>query len=115
MGGEMTNNVEVQAADSDLVEIFEQEVAIILEALGHPEAFVTDESQIGDFLILVFVEPKTEEQLMDMEKINTLNNLTLAHVQSIFSPICEVSRSTHIGELAQKLSFYNASKVRTLH
>lgn len=111
----MTNNVEVQSADTDLVDIFEKEVAIILEALGHPEAFVTDESQIGDFLILIFVEPKTDEQIKDMEEINAFNKLTLDNVQSIFSPICEVSRSTHIGELAQKLSFYNASKVRTLH
>lgn len=111
----MTNNVEVQSSDTDLVDIFEKEVAIILEALGHPEAFVTDDSQIGDFLILIFVEPNTDEQIKDMEEINALNKLTLDNVQSIFSTICEVSRSTHIGELAQKLSFYNASKVRTLH
>lgn len=111
----MTNNIEVQPADSDLVDIFEKEVAIILEALGHPEAFVTDESQIGDFLILIFIEPTTDENIKDMEEIDSLNKLTLDNVQSIFSSICEVTISTHIGELAQKLSFYNASKVRTLH
>jgi hypothetical protein len=111
----MTNKVDVQKADSDLVDIFEKETAIILEALGHPEAMVTDLSEVGDFLILLFIEPKTADEFQDMQKIAEYNKLSLDHLQSIFTPICEVSRTSLIGELAQKLSFYNASKVKTLH
>lgn len=111
----MTNKVDVQKADSDLVDIFEKETAIILEALGHPEAMVTDESEVGDFLILIFIEPTTADQFQEMQKISEYNKLTLDHLQSIVGPICEVTRTSLIGELAQKLSFYNASKVKTLH
>lgn len=114
-GGEMTNKVEFQKADSDLVDIFEKETSIILEALGHPEAMVTDESEVGDFLIFIFIEPKTADDFKDMKRISEYNKLTLDHLQSIFDPICEVTRISFIGELAQKLSFHNASKVKTLH
>jgi hypothetical protein len=78
----MTNKVEVQKADSDLVDIFEKETAIILEALGHPEAMVTDESEVGDFLILLFVEPKTADDFQEMQKIAEYNKLSLDHLQS---------------------------------
>lgn len=111
----MTNKVDVQKADSDLVDIFEKETAIILEALGHPEAMVTDESEVGDFLIMIFIEPKTADEFQDMQKISEYNKLTLDHLQSIFYPICDVTRTSLIGELAQKLSFHNTSKVKTLH
>lgn len=40
----------INPADSDIVDIFAKEVSIILNTLGHPEAFVTDDSTIADFL-----------------------------------------------------------------
>ena len=65
----MTNKVDVQKADSDLVDIFEKETAIILKALGHPEAMVTDETEVGDFLILLFIEPKTADDFQDRKSV----------------------------------------------
>jgi len=111
----MNNKVDVEQADSDLVDIFEKETLLILEALGHPEACVTDASEVGDFLLMIFVEPKTADEFTEMQRVIEYNNLTLEHLQSIFHPICHVTRTSLIGELAQKLSFYNASKVKTLH
>lgn len=111
----MNNKVDVQEADSNLVDIFEKETLVILEALGHPEALVTDQSEVGDFLIMIFIEPKTADEFADMQRVTEFNNLTLEHLQSIFNPICPVTRTSLIGELAQKLSFYNASKIKTLH
>lgn len=41
----------ITLAEQDGVDTFEKEVSQLLGALGHPEAMVTDESQIRDFLV----------------------------------------------------------------
>lgn len=101
--------------ENELVDIFENEVSIILNALGHPEAMTTDMSEVGDFLILIYIEPKDEESIKDQKEIDYMNKLTLDNLQSIFHSICEVDRCSKIGELAQKLYFDNNSKTRTIH
>lgn len=111
----MTDELMVEQADSDLVDIFEQEVDIILDALGHPEALVTDESEVGDFLIMIFMEPKTADDFKEMKKISEYNKLSLDHLQSTLNSVCEVKATSLIGEIAQQLHFYNVSKIRTLH
>ena len=42
-------SLQFEHADQDLTEKFFEEIHIILVALGHPEAFVTDLSSISDF------------------------------------------------------------------
>lgn len=111
----MTDALAVEQAESDLVDIFEKEVDIILDALGHPEALVTDESEVGDFLIMIFIEPKTADDFKEMNKISEYNKLSLDHLQSTFNSVCEVKATSLIGELAQQLYFHNASKIGTLH
>lgn len=39
----------IELANTDLVDAFAGEVALILDVLGHPEALVTDESKVKDF------------------------------------------------------------------
>ena len=40
---------EVRSAATDHVAALKPQVAMVLDALGHPEAWVTDESKVGDF------------------------------------------------------------------
>ena len=47
----MIDNIEF--GTKELVDVFENEVNKILITLGHPEAFVTDESQLSDFLPMI--------------------------------------------------------------
>lgn len=47
----MIDNIEF--GTKELVDVFENEVNQILIKLGHPEAFVTDESQLSDFLPMI--------------------------------------------------------------
>lgn len=42
--------MKITVADSSGIDSFPQEVAGLLEILGHPEALVTDESWISDFI-----------------------------------------------------------------
>lgn len=41
---------EFELASTDLIEKHESEIDELLELLGHPEALVTDESYVSDFL-----------------------------------------------------------------
>lgn len=50
-------SMKVEAASQDWVRALEPEVAKVLDALGHPEAFVTDESTVADFAERIFVGP----------------------------------------------------------
>lgn len=101
--------------ESELVDIFGREVSIILDALGHPEAIVTDLSEVGDFLILIYIEPKDEESIKEQKDIDNLNAMTIDNLQSMFHSVAQIDRCSKIGELAQKLYFYNNSKTRTIH
>lgn len=51
-------NIKISPADT--VDTFATEMIQVLCAVGHPEAFVTDESQVSDFLINICV-PCPEE------------------------------------------------------
>lgn len=54
-------------AEQDRVGVREKSVAILLKALGHPEALVTDESTVSDFLD-VFSSELQDKQLKRLEK-----------------------------------------------
>lgn len=62
----------IKSADDDVVDQFHNEVNIILNTLGHPDALVTDESTLYDFLpmlpsnMLVSTIPLLE--LMEMKR-----------------------------------------------
>ena len=45
-------NITIVSASKDNIELFQPYVVKVLDAIGHPEAWVTDESSIGDFLPL---------------------------------------------------------------
>lgn len=47
------NRPAIVIVDQDAIDTFPSEVARILSAVGHPEALVTDESQVWDFTIHV--------------------------------------------------------------
>jgi len=50
----MNNNIrKIELAPQDEVDQLEPYIYKVLEALGHPEALVTDESYISDFLCIV--------------------------------------------------------------
>ena len=45
----MNNDFKIVFAKQEMVDDYAPEVEKILEILGHPEAFITDESTLGDF------------------------------------------------------------------
>jgi hypothetical protein len=45
----------ITIAEQDHIDTFSKEVDRVLSAIGHPEALVTDESQVGDFTIHIGV------------------------------------------------------------
>ncbi len=54
--------MQIVIADQDMVDVYETEVNRILAALGHPEALVTDLSQVFDF-------GEDEEAAADLDKL----------------------------------------------
>lgn len=55
-------NKKITPASQDMVDEFESETNEILIAIGHPEAFVTDESQVSDFLFPFLDKMSLEER-----------------------------------------------------
>jgi len=58
-------NVQIEHAPQDDIEKFSEEIHIILVALGHPEAFVTDLSSVSDFTC---VFDSKDERLADAQR-----------------------------------------------
>ncbi len=54
--------MQIVIADQEMVDVYEAEVNRILAALGHPEALVTDLSQVFDF-------GEDEEAAADLDKL----------------------------------------------
>ena len=102
-GAVMSKDLIIEAAEQDLVDSFEVEVMEILNAIDFPEAFVTDLSQIYDFIELTFCDNKViyNKQKED-ETISTIN--------SLFDNTINVLRTDKLGEIARKLNFYKKSK-----
>jgi len=46
----LTKNKKIELASTDNTDQYEREIGVILKLLGHPEALVTDESSVWDFL-----------------------------------------------------------------
>lgn len=80
-----------ELADQEGCDTFEKEVMHILRALGHPEALVTDESQVGDFCIHIFGAEADPE-------IVELNQKILAAVGVL------MGRSVHESELVWEMA-----------
>lgn len=60
------DDIKLTFAPSDTVDAFPDEMARLLSAMGHPEALVTDESQISDFLVSICVP--SPEQVAKLEQ-----------------------------------------------
>lgn len=56
----------IQLAEHDEIDAFEKQVDQILSVLGHPEALVTDLSDIGDFMSFGRAKPETMEVLAQL-------------------------------------------------
>ena len=81
----------------DMVDEFECEVDDILNALGHPEALVTDESEIRDFLIAdMFLKDMSHEDRNDIFK---KEREMMEYVEKLVGR--EVEPNDNIAELAR--------------
>jgi hypothetical protein len=62
-------NIQITCADREETQDLEMEIETVLEALGHEEAFVTDESELGDFFD-IFLEYEEKGSAMEgIEKV----------------------------------------------
>lgn len=90
------------------IERHEATVARILEALGHPEAFVTDESLIGDFLDVTGRERKVRRRGGEWKTVpadpeaRAANEAMLRKLDDAFGVL--VLPSDRILELAHRLA-----------
>lgn len=46
---EKATNGDIKFAPQDWVKVYEKEIQMVLDAVGHPEAWVSDESMLSDF------------------------------------------------------------------
>lgn len=127
----------IESADDDVVDQFHNEVNLILNTLGHPDALVTDKSTLSDFLpmlpskMLVSTIPLIE--LMEMKRQGRMDEFMKpveytpedeAEVQEEIDDIMKalaflffeyeivINPSYKIGELARIL---NNSQKKTIH
>ena len=56
---------EIELVSQEKVEIYAKEIEKLLKAMGHPEALVTDESLVSDFLDIF----DKQERMKQIEKI----------------------------------------------
>lgn len=102
-GAVMSEDLIIEAAEQDLVDAFELEVMEILHAIDFPEAFVTDLSQIYDFIELTFCDDKVVYNKQKEEE-------TISIINSLFDNTINVLRTDKLGEIARKLNFHKKSK-----
>lgn len=91
-------NKKITIAEQDLVSKFEEECNEILEALEHPEALITDESIIADFLSFGYDKEHDQSIIKKLQKHFNDDN---------------ISSKTKIVELASSIREKN--KKITLH
>lgn len=78
----------IEFAPQDMVDIYEHEVDEVLRLLGHTEAFVTDESDVGDFICMgasngeIAIEINKLQEAADMSDI-TMNTKIWRVAQAI--------------------------------
>ena len=89
-------NRRIVIASQDITDEFEEEVNEILDALGHPEALVTDDSIISDFL-LHFVDKMTFEERNEILK---KERRIMQRVEKLVGRV--VGPREYIGEIAQE-------------
>lgn len=83
----------VKIASQDAVDTFEKEVTQVLNAIGHPEAMVTDQSQVYDFMM--FMEGVSDPQ------IDELNEAVISGVTELMGR--PVTGNEYIWKLGQEL------------
>ena len=71
----------IELASQDEVDYLESYIDIVLEALGHPEALVTDESYISDFLCVC----NKEEAEKELAEASSKLDLTFEKKDSVVS------------------------------
>ena len=66
-------NAKIEMASTDDVEKYQKEIRVILKILGHPEALVSDESSVWDFLSHFGSKEENKEHNQEMlEKISCM-------------------------------------------
>jgi len=58
----------IELAKQDRVQDLEKYIAILLKALGHPEALVTDESYVSDFMDIFSSAKQKEKKILTLRK-----------------------------------------------
>lgn len=87
--------MKVTFAPQDEIDAFDKEVTEILQVLGSPIAWVSDESQVGDFF--TFCGEENHDALEKKKEEETLAKLTslCGDVVTSTSYICSVARALY--------------------
>ena len=94
----------IVSAPRDDVEALEPYIDRILEALGHPEAYVTDESWVSDFMPMTALTPRgtaqTPEQAAERERfVSELAQKLGVEPMAPQTPIVELAKRLRAREL----------------
>lgn len=87
----MTDEIRIEIADQDKVDFFEKQIDIVLKALGHPEALVTDESMVTDFMSH-FGSFQDASNLPKMQALEFLMGRTVKYNEYIWQLANELSK-----------------------
>lgn len=98
--------MKITFAEQDIIDTFPKEVNQLLTELGHPEALVTDESQIRDFLPCIFSGMDKEDKLSALDEEKNI----LKKIETLIQR--PVQTNEFIGNLARELSL---SSHKTVH
>ena len=77
-------NIRITFAESDRIDSFEKELETVLNVLGHPQALVTDLSDVGDF---VYMETPEEDEA-ELKRIGEILGFKV-ELRTLLVDICE--------------------------
>lgn len=86
----MIQNNRVQLADQEMVSKYEDQMHVVLGVLGHTEALVTDQSDVGDFIV-------EEDPVAELNKLTELSDIFGIKV-GFRTPLWELARAITITE-----------------
>lgn len=84
----------VQMAPVDVVDMYKEEVDIVLRAIGHPRAWISDMSDVGDF----FCEGMDAEEKAAIKQLKTLSGMK------------KITAGTELWEIAKAIAVKNGKK-----
>ena len=90
----------IEFASQDRIKYLDAYVEQVLDALGHPEAFVSDESTISDFIDLDKYWTYSEDD--DAHHLNAMGAQRLAEISQELG--VEINCHDYIWEIAKKLA-----------